>query len=250
MPEARIKLNKEQLKKLEKLLQTPNRKSWTITIEPEDILAGPKSPKIKLSELNLKILTTAYNLQKSAIITLARKSVLQLGRHYFPELVIGNGLGAVVRIKQKLPELKTTNETQLTEYAKQLGITPFAISCIDEEHPDVGIINSDTRDGGGKHWTAVYIDHERGKNYIFDPFGVAPDQRILDQLEEKNPDFVSIHNTRELQNISESNCGQQCIRWLYAIFRTTRKFQEHTRYCTTARTDLKKWWHKMGLPFK
>jgi hypothetical protein len=250
MPPIRIKLNKEQLGQLEKLIKRKTRKGWKITIQPKDILASSKSPQVNTSERNVAILTTAYNLEEPATVLVSRKVVLQLARHHFPEQVIGNDLGATIRLKQDLPELNETTDEQLVDYAEKLGISPFAVVCIDEEHPDIGIINSDTRESGGKHWTAVYIDHQGKRNFVFDPFGVDPDTRITEQLDEKNPDYETIWNTQEIQNLKEDNCGQQCLRWLHSIHRTTRKKQEMYRYCTTAKTDLAKWWHKMGLPFE
>lgn len=112
----------------------------------------------------------------------------------------------------------------MKEFAEKLGIKGLDVVPIDGNHTDLCIINSATKQSGGKHWTARY------KQYIYDPFGVAPDTRIIEQAKRTHPTIYA--NTMQAQDIEEDSCGYYCLRFLYQMTHSKEPHNTFYHICT------------------
>lgn len=110
-------------------------------------------------------------------------------------------------------ELGISSSSDLLAAANALKLPPLQITTVDTPHTDFAIINSDVSTGMGKHWTA------RFHNYLFDPFGMPPDRRILTQATDAYPKVYS--STTQIQEIDENNCGWYCLQFLYLMNAST-----------------------------
>lgn len=71
------------------------------------------------------------------------------------------------------------------------------------------IINTDSANLPGKHWIAV--KRTPRATYIFDAASWIPNRSICRQLFGGDIYYNSTHT----QNLSDTNCGQHCVFWLY-----------------------------------
>lgn len=67
------------------------------------------------------------------------------------------------------------------------------------------IVNTDSSDGAGKHWVAVWLDG-RGKGEYFDSFGLPPQHREIERFILRHS-HTCRYNQRLLQDITSSACG-------------------------------------------
>lgn len=111
-----------------------------------------------------------------------------------------------------------------TEVADFLRLNPYTslafqgVYPVDRLPPRVGypcaiVINTDTVDGAGEHWTAVYIDSfEVG--YHFDSLGLLPLHPFV--IEFLNAHTVKwSQNSQPVQSVFSEKCGYFCLYFLY-----------------------------------
>lgn len=111
---------------------------------------------------------------------------------------------------------QTTSEDQLLHLGKKLfgnqfrGVYP--VDLLPTLKPkQCCIINLDRSGMSGSHWVAVYF--EGGTYYVYDSFGRKSSDilSLLSRLKVKDSDYDSE------QVISEKNCGQRSIGWLWIV---------------------------------
>lgn len=93
---------------------------------------------------------------------------------------------------------------------------------------DVSIINSDTAASGGKHWTAIYC--LRNQCWFFDPFGLAPDTRIV-KWAKGNSNRPFHYNTLQKQDIEDTDCGRRCYSFLIKMHNAKNKMNQFKEIC-------------------
>lgn len=235
----KIKLSDELIKKIKRARKNKLTKI-NVLIPYDDLYADEDSPWIEISRKSIIEVVSAINDERSARITLNRTNMVTLLNH--TKELKGTGV----------ERFGATSNVQLLDYAKQIGLPEeFDVISIDEKLPKIGIVNSTPREDGGRHWTAVYSDSVR--NYVFDPFGMPTDTRIMKQLKKRN-NGLTVVNTLQEQGIEESSCGQRCLCLLYLLAKADDekdRFERFNEMCTTALSedDLKKMWKELGLPF-
>lgn len=121
--------------------------------------------------------------------------------------------------------LTTTSNFDLQDIAKKLGLPKLNVVSIDEPHSDFCIINSDVSAGPGIHWTARY------KKFIYDPFGMPPDNRIIKQAKRSHMDDIYC-NTFDHQKLKESSCGYYCLHFLNIMHNSKDKYNTFYTFCT------------------
>lgn len=67
------------------------------------------------------------------------------------------------------------------------------------------IINLDSSDGSGTHWTAVYWT--RDKMFYFDSFGLLPPEELIGNRR-------IIANTSQIQDSKYESCGYYCVMFI------------------------------------
>ena len=77
------------------------------------------------------------------------------------------------------------------------------------------IVNTDTSDGPGKHWVAIFIT-SRGRIEYFDPLGHRPPPVMAVFFRRGGRTYA--YNSECVQSDISSSCGQFCI--FYAILRS------------------------------
>lgn len=237
MVEVKIKLNELQKNMVLKAVKK-SQKRLIVEIPFEDLLADGNSPTINVNKQVLQDLADAYSRKTKVRIELKKSHLHRIKNHLMREEKSKDASGSGIS------QLQATSETQLKNYGQQLGLDDLQVSTIDEAIPTIGIINSDTRASGGKHWTAVFSDDKH--NFVFDPFGIAPDTRITSALPKGNQ---IISNTSQIQDMSENACGHHCLRWLHVMNKTrpeARRLKMY-KYCTMPQTPIDDWWENKRL---
>lgn len=83
--------------------------------------------------------------------------------------------------------------------------------------PTAIIANTDDHTKPGTHWVALYIDSDRFGTY-FDSYGLPPaSKHHIDRLKRNCNSFC--WNTRELQSLDSTCCGQYAVMFLYHMSR-------------------------------
>ena len=83
--------------------------------------------------------------------------------------------------------------------------------------PTAIVVNTDDHTKPGTHWVAIYIDHARFGTY-FDSYGFPPSSKYhVDCIKRNCKNFC--WNSRELQSIDSTCCGQYTITFLYYMCR-------------------------------
>ena len=107
----------------------------------------------------------------------------------------------------------------------------YAIDCLpsDVKYPCAIVINTDTCEGVGKHWTALYIDSFKCGVY-FDSFGLPPihGDHLVDFLRHHTVKWT--YNPVPIQPVFSLTCGLYCLYFLHqqgrglSLFRLLRPF--------------------------
>ena len=246
MPEYKIKLSESQANDIIEQYKK-NKKNMKFTIKHDDLLASnaEKPVVMRVSKDTLNEIVNAFNENRDAYIVLTRSNLLAVVYVYKRELITRvdqapRGAGV---------ELWSTSDQDLMRYAERLGIEPFSVISIDEPlETDIGIYNSMKRGEPGAHWCCWYIDKKH--NFVFDPFGMAIDKRMIKKIKENNNNKI-VRSTLQEQGIEESSCGQRCIVLLNELHKAKdpkERFDVFYKHCTTTR-DINKEWRKLKLPF-
>lgn len=119
----------------------------------------------------------------------------------------------------KLPRRTMTN-IELAKFVRLLKIPKFRGIYMKNSLPrriknkECGIINLDVVNGSGTHWTA-YIKRENDVIY-FDSVGdLRPPVELLRYFKSGNCKVVR-YNRERFQGDGTYNCGQLCLKFLYA----------------------------------
>ncbi len=79
--------------------------------------------------------------------------------------------------------------------------------------PECIIVNLDQHNKPGSHWIAIFIDPD-GIGEYFDSYGRMPRKTQLKTYLRKNcTDWIA--NTKHLQSLFSSTCGQYCVYYLH-----------------------------------
>lgn len=110
-------------------------------------------------------------------------------------------------------ELKCVIDCDLEVRGKVIGI--FPADRIPKKLPTEPyglIVNTDPHYLPGKHWIAFYVEH--GKVEAFDSYGNTP-SRYSSYIKQFMQRFTRVEsNTKELQSLNTSVCGQYCLFYL------------------------------------
>jgi hypothetical protein len=111
-----------------------------------------------------------------------------------------------------------TTDSDLFTLAKRLKIPLMAVVNKDRLHefkPKARtgwIINlEDSDDGGGTHWTALWLDDKC--SVYMDSFGIDPPNDVLQFAKRWKKDIIVSRD--EIQDIMDGGCGQYAILFLY-----------------------------------
>ncbi len=112
--------------------------------------------------------------------------------------------------KQLLRVLKSDSYTR----ARLGGVFPADQLPVIHSYPYVLICNTDTKDLPGAHWLAIYFDSNRRAEF-FDSYGLplAFYGHFFEQFLRKNSVGFT-HNSKCLQSLMSTVCGQFCIFYL------------------------------------
>ena len=104
-------------------------------------------------------------------------------------------------------ELKTTNNFKLEEYANKLGLPLNNILMRDEmnklNEDGFYIINLDSSDNRGTHWTCLYF-HSLNSCY-FDSYGFVPPLEVEQKIR------PYIYNDADIQDFNSEACGYYAL---------------------------------------
>ena len=111
----------------------------------------------------------------------------------------------------------------LLESAEKDGIPleVLAIDQLEESIPDIAIINTAPVITGGMHWVAVY------QQFYFDPFGLAPDDKVRNLIKKKYP--YPFYSDMQEQGIDETNCGYRAYSFINQMHAAQNKVEEFYR---------------------
>ena len=244
MSEYKIKLDKKQIRNVLNAY-VEKKKSMRIVIKHDDLLANGSNCVIKIGRANLYEIANAFNENRDAVIQFTTSNILSVVYCYKPSLIKRTDQAPATAGL----ELWSTSDEDLRRYAERLGIEPFSVISIDEPiDTDIGVYNSTRRAEGGMHWCCWYIDEKH--NYIFDPFGMPIDTRMIRKIKAENNNKI-VRSTLQEQDITESSCGQRCIVLLNELHKAKdakERFEIFYKHTTTPR-NINKEWRKLKLPF-
>jgi len=107
-------------------------------------------------------------------------------------------------------ELKALTDIQLTELAKKLNLPLENILMRDEmndlKNDGFYIINLDTSENTGTHWTSMY-KHPL-QSYYFDSYGFVPPLEVEIKIK------PYLYNERDIQDWNSKACGWFCIAFI------------------------------------
>lgn len=116
-------------------------------------------------------------------------------------------------------DLKTTNNYQLEQYANKLGLPLNNILMRDEmdklEEDGFYIINLDTSDNEGTHWTSLYF-HPLNCCY-FDSYGFVPPLEVEKKIK------PYIYNDADIQDFNSEACGYYALAFIKFLHDKTNK---------------------------
>lgn len=116
-------------------------------------------------------------------------------------------------------ELKTTNNFQLEEYANKLGLPLNNILMRDEmnklNEDGFYIINLDSSDNQGTHWTCLYF-HPLNSCY-FDSYGFVPPLEVEQKIR------PYIYNDADIQDFNSEACGYYALAFIKFLHDKTNK---------------------------
>jgi hypothetical protein len=110
----------------------------------------------------------------------------------------------------------TTYSNDLEKIGKQLFGNKFRGVFSSDTIPkmkdgDMAIVNVDTSDMPGSHWTSIVV--QNGDTYFYDSFGRKAEKLIPSLLGLGKPIKEDKKGTAE-QKVSQKDCGQRSLAWL------------------------------------
>ena len=115
--------------------------------------------------------------------------------------------------------LKASTNIQLLDFTEKMGLPLNDILMRDEMNQlkDDGfyIINLDTSNNNGTHWTALY--YHPLNSYYCDSFGFVPPLEV----EEKIKPYL--YNDSDIQDFNSEACGYYCLAFIKFLYDKTDK---------------------------
>ena len=115
--------------------------------------------------------------------------------------------------------LKASTNIQLLDFSEKMGLPLNDILMRDEMNQlkDDGfyIINLDTSNNNGTHWTALY--YHPLNSYYCDSFGFVPPLEV----EEKIKPYL--YNDSDIQDFNSEACGYYCLAFIKFLYDKTDK---------------------------
>lgn len=115
--------------------------------------------------------------------------------------------------------LKASTNTHLTELADKMGLPLNDILMRDEMNElnkdGFYIINLDTSNNNGTHWTALYF-HPL-KSYYCDSFGFVPPLEVEQKIK------PYLYNNEDIQDFNSEACGYYCLAFIKFLNDKTNK---------------------------
>jgi len=106
--------------------------------------------------------------------------------------------------------LTTTNDIQLKEYAKKMGLPLNNILMRDEmnhlNEDGFYIINLDNSNGNGTHWTSLF--YHPLNSYYFDSYGFVPPLEVEKKIR------PYIYNDADIQDFNSEACGYYALAFI------------------------------------
>jgi hypothetical protein len=110
--------------------------------------------------------------------------------------------------------LKAATNIQLTNLADKMGLPLNDILMRDEmnELKDGGfyIINLDTSNNNGTHWTALYFHPLQ--SYYCDSFGFVPPLEVEQRIK------PYLYNNKDIQDFNSEACGYYCLAFIKFLY--------------------------------
>ena len=110
--------------------------------------------------------------------------------------------------------LKAATNIQLTDLADKMGLPLNDILMRDEmnELKDGGfyIINLDTSNNNGTHWTALYFHPLQ--SYYCDSFGFVPPLEVEQRIK------PYLYNNKDIQDFNSEACGYYCLAFIKFLY--------------------------------
>ena len=104
-----------------------------------------------------------------------------------------------------------------------MGVFPRNKIAAVEAYPCSLVVNLDSNKEKGSHWVCIYFDNI-GRAEYFCSYGREPEHQDILQFLKKYSTSQPIWNTKCLQNIIATTCGQWCLYFLH--FRHRHKTME------------------------
>ena len=124
--------------------------------------------------------------------------------------------------------LTTTNDIQLKEYAKKMGLPLNNILMRDEmnylNEEGFYIINLDNSNGNGTHWTSLF--YHPLNSYYFDSYGFVPPLEVEKKIR------PYIYNDADIQDFNSEACGYYALAFIKFLYDKSNKevaFKEFLR---------------------
>lgn len=118
-----------------------------------------------------------------------------------------------------MDKLNALNDIQIRELTENWNLPLNNILMRDEMNElnkdGFYIINLDTSDNSGTHWTALY--YHPLNSYYFDSFGFVPPLEV----EEKIKPYL--YNNTDIQDFNSKACGWYCIAFIKFLHNKTNK---------------------------
>ena len=115
--------------------------------------------------------------------------------------------------------LTTTNDIQLKEYAKKMGLPLNNILMRDEmnhlNQDGFYIINLDDSNGNGTHWTSLF--YHPLNSYYFDSYGFVPPLEVEKKIR------PYIYNDADIQDFNSEACGYYALAFIKFLHDKTNK---------------------------
>ena len=127
--------------------------------------------------------------------------------------------------------IKLLSNIDLQNHCRRLGIPLHYVGSKNsfiQKKPKLGayIINMDTAQGPGTHWTALILRPSCAVYY--DSFGLAPPPSILAFVRRFPSQLKVIHSSSQIQALPSTACGWYCLFFLHWF---SVKFKTTTRTC-------------------
>ena len=131
--------------------------------------------------------------------------------------------------------LTTTNDIQLKEYAKKMGLPLNNILMRDEmnylNEEGFYIINLDNSNGNGTHWTSLF--YHPLNSYYFDSYGFVPPLEVEKKIR------PYIYNDAEIQDFNSEACGYYALAFIKFLYDKSNKEVAFRQFLQLFRSNTK-----------